>query len=81
MKGQLLQMFGSFTYSFGQQFFIETEIGNFVWNDPDYGGDNTIREFAGGYADWCNHQNIPYGRDKGVKSISGYCGEDWEFVE
>lgn len=81
MKEKLLGMYGSFTYSFGFQFFIETEIGNFVWNDPDYQGDNTIRPFNGTYKDWCNHQNIPYGRDKGTKSIAGYCGDSWEYVE
>ena len=28
----------SFTWGFGKEFFLETDEGNFVWNDPDYQG-------------------------------------------
>lgn len=79
MKEQLLNMVGQFTWSFGKEFFIETELGNFVWNDPHYGGDNTITQFNGSYADWLTFENIPFGRDKGAKLISSYCGYYWTF--
>ena len=71
-----LDTVGEFTWGFGNEFFIETPEGNFVWSDPDYSGDNTIRFFNGTYQDWCKHQNLPYGRDKGKHTIRGYCGEN-----
>ena len=66
---------GEFTWSFNRQFFIETSKGNFVWNDPDYDGDNTIKPFNGDYKKWCDPINIPFGRDKGTHTIRGYCGD------
>lgn len=63
----------SFTWSYGVQFLLETNKGYFVWNDPRYGGDNTIRRFLGNYEDWIRYQHIPYGRDKGKHLIKFYC--------
>lgn len=77
MKEQLMNMSGYFTWDFGQNFFIETPIGNFVWSDPDYYGDNTIRYFNGSIQDYFGGG---FGRRKGRHTISGYCGEDFEFV-
>ena len=68
-----LDTIGTFTWNFGQEFFIETAEGNYIWNDPDYSGDNTIRKFNGTYDEWCKKTNIPYGRDKGVHRIGDYC--------
>ena len=42
-KGDLLNLIGDFTWLWNDIFFIETEQGNFVWSDPEYNGDNTIR--------------------------------------
>lgn len=36
---------GEFTWDFGQLFFIETDKGNFIWSDPDYGGNNTLTPY------------------------------------
>lgn len=77
MKEQLMNVVGEFTWDFGQNFFIETPIGNFVWSDPDYYGDNTIRTFNGSIQDYFGEG---FGRCKGRHTISGYCGEDFEFV-
>jgi hypothetical protein len=69
-------MFGQFTWNYGNRFFIETAEGNFVWSDPDYpGGNNTILPFQGDYEKWCRVENIPYGRDKGYHKIGDYCGK------
>ena len=71
-----LNTIASFTWGFGNKFFLETREGNFVWSDPDYpGGDNTIVKFNGTYKGWCKSQGIPFGRDKGQHRIQDYCGE------
>jgi hypothetical protein len=62
-----------FTWSFGTEFFLETEDGNFVWSDPDCGGTNEIRSFKGSYGRWCKGLGIPYGRDKGTHTVGNYC--------
>lgn len=72
-KEDLGNLVGHFTWSFGQEFFIETEQGNFVWSDPDYNG--TIRTFKGNYHTWVKQINIPYGRNKGHHIIKQYCGD------
>lgn len=73
--------FGDFTWMWGQTFFITThnednEKENFVWLDPNYGGDNTIRPYSGSLQDYCEEKSIDYGRNKGVHLISEYCGND-----
>lgn len=75
-KEEILELIGDFTWSFGNQFFIETPNGNFVWSDPDYGGNNILKSFNSNYEDWCKSLNIPYGRDKGRHKIRDYCGEN-----
>jgi hypothetical protein len=76
----LLDIVGHFTWSYGERFFIETSEGNFVWSDPDYDGDNTLRRFHGGYSDWCKDVGIPYGRDKGRHVLRMYCGDDVKVI-
>ncbi len=74
-----LNTIASFTWSFNHSFFVETNEGNFVWSDPEYGGDNTIRKFNGDYKKWCKKEKIPFGRDKGMHTIGEYCGHDVKF--
>lgn len=71
----LLDQTGEFTWMFGQTFFIETSERNYLWNDPAYNGDNTISPFKGDLNDAVKFCNIPFGRDKGIKTIRGYCGD------
>lgn len=71
-----------FTWFWGNEFFLETNKGNFVWSDPDYtGGDNTIRPFKGSLQDYCRHCNVDYGRSKGKHFIGSYCGEDVKILD
>jgi len=66
-----------FGWSFGHEFFLEAESkGNYIWSDPDYGGDNTIVRFNGDLKAYCRSRGIPYVRDKGVHNIRNYCGDD-----
>jgi len=65
-----------FVWSFHDKFFLETQEGNFVWSDRDYGGDNTIWPFKGGIKQWCKTEGIPFGRCKGRHTIKHYCGPD-----
>lgn len=77
-KEKLMNMVGEFTWNFGQQFFIETSEGNFIWNDPDYNGDNTIRKYNGSLQDYFGKS---FGRDKGKHYIKDYCGENFTYIE
>lgn len=66
-----------FTWDFGCEFFLESVKGNFVWSDPDYGGDNIIRRFNESYAEWSKGQ---VARSKGVHYVGRYCGDDVKIV-
>lgn len=74
MDDRILTLVGEFTWSFNQEFFIETCEGNFVWKDPSYGGDNSIEKYHGSYDDWLTERSLSYGRDKGTHVISDYTG-------
>lgn len=76
-KEQLSSTVGHFSWDFGQNFFIETEFGNFVWSSPDYYGTNIIRRFNGSLKDYIKHSKIPYVRDKCKHIVSSYCGDSW----
>lgn len=79
-KERLMKTVGDVTWFWGADFFIETNIGNFHWSDPDYNGDNTIRPFDGTIKDFCKKMNVSHGRDKGKKLISAYCGDKFTLV-
>lgn len=80
IKEKLLECVGEFTYMWGWDFFIETEIGNFAWRDPEYGGDNSIRPYGGTYEDFCKACHVPYGRSKGKHAVKNYCGTTFTVV-
>ncbi len=75
-KEHLLSLVGDFTWFWGQTFFIETSEGNFIWSDPDYNGDNTIRSTNESLEQYCKNSNVPCGRDKGTHVIENYCGKN-----
>lgn len=75
-----LDTVASFTWCWADEFFLETEHGNYIWSDPDYNGDNTIRPYGGDYKYYCKESNIPFGRDKGTHRIRDYCGDQVKFV-
>ena len=68
------RLLGVFIWSFGHEFFIEAEEGNFIWSDAEYeGGNDCLYSFKGNYGDWLKELNIPFGRDKGTHIIGDYC--------
>jgi len=72
-----LDSVASFTWGFGHEFFLETEHGNYIWSDPNYGGNNTIRKTQLSYSTWA----APFwGRDKGKHVVREYCGENVQIV-
>lgn len=77
-----LDTIARFTWDFGMKFLLEVEhegkIHYFVWNDPDYYGDNTIQPFTGNPRNFVSKGFM--GRDKGEHTIRGYCGEDVRFI-
>lgn len=75
-KEDILNLIGDFSWNYYSRFFIETENGNFVWNDPDYSGDNTLTRTKLNHIQWCKSEGIPYSRSKGMHIIRDYCGED-----
>lgn len=71
-----IEDYADFNWSFHDKFLLETERGNYIWSDPDYGGDNTIRPFDGNLKEFCRQENIPYVRNKGRHLIKSYCGPE-----
>lgn len=71
---------GEFSWDFGSNFFIETHLGNYIWSDPDYNGDNTLRPYPGSLESFLKDRDIPYVRDKGKHIVRDYCGPDVKVV-
>lgn len=74
---EIRSLYGSFTWDFGSNFFIETAKGNFIYNSPSYGGDGIVRATNNTYDEY--FQDL-YGRDKGNHYISDFCGEQVEVI-
>lgn len=70
-----------FMWSFRDEFFLVTPDGNYIWSDPDYGGDNTIQRFHGTLADWCHKLRLLYVRGKGKHKIGNYCGKEVVIIQ
>lgn len=78
-KELLLQSIGHFTWMYDDRFFIETPHGNFVWSNPEYGGDNTMTPYKGGYQEYASDFEI--GKNKGQHNIEKYCGDRFIVVQ
>lgn len=73
----ILAATGEFAWDFGKHWFIEIKgMGNFVWSDPDYGGDNSIRPFPADYAKFCEWTRVQFCRSKGTKVVGHYIAVD-----
>lgn len=79
-KEELVNVTGLFTWLWDCHFHIETDVGNFLWSDPDYNGDDTIRP-CGTYAEILDEFQIDFGREKGRHRIGDYTGETFTYVE
>lgn len=74
---EVLTFEGEFSWLFNDKFFIETENkGNYVWSDPGYGGDGTVRPFTGTYDEYIKMAGIEYGRSKGTHIIWKYVTDE-----
>lgn len=62
---------GEFTWDFGQTFYVRTDEGNFIFSDPVYNGDNTLRETNQTYDEWID--TGAWGRDKGMRNLGAWC--------
>lgn len=74
MIDKIKKSIGSFTWFWNSTFFIETEHGNFIWSDPEYGGDNSLVLWDGTLESFCKNNGWPFGRDKGLHIVESYCG-------
>ena len=72
-----------FTWMWDHRFHLETEDGKvYLWSDPSYGGDNTIRPHNKTIADYAKQKSsTPWGRDKGKHRVRDYCGENVRIIE
>lgn len=75
-REEFLNCQAEFDWSFGDKWYVITPYGNFVWSDPDYGGDNTFTKVSYNCKKFCQIEHIPYVRFKGKHTVRGYCGEE-----
>jgi hypothetical protein len=77
-KEELLNTVGYFSWSgIDHRFFIQTEVGNFEFSDPQFkGGTNIITRYNGSFRDWSKDKK-PWG--KGMFSVIEYCGEEVKY--
>jgi hypothetical protein len=80
MENLTINDIAEFSWAWNNEFFLQTNKGNFIWSDPDYNGDNTIKRFNGNLRDFIKSRNIPYVRSKGNHFIDAYCGSEVKIV-
>ena len=61
------------TWNYKGQYLLESDAGNFIWNDPFAGGDGVIRPYNGTYNDWIAFHKIPHARYKGEHMVDEFC--------
>lgn len=62
-----------FHWGFGPEWVLETKKGIWIWSDPEYDGDNTIKYWPGTYCEFLKHRSIGYCRSKGRHIVSKIC--------
>lgn len=76
----ILNLEGRFYWSFGKNWLIVTDKGNFHWSDSSYGGAGTITATKETLKDWLERINETFVRDKGQHLIRKYCGRDVQVI-
>lgn len=71
-RDEIGKLVASVTWLWGQDFFFETEKGNFLWYDPDYQGNNYLHPFEGKLHDAYDYVGVGIGRDKRTHVIENY---------
>lgn len=66
----LLNMIGDFTRIGFELFFVETDVGNFVYDRLN----NTLVRYGGSYFSYMNYNNVLKVKFKGKHKIGDYCG-------
>jgi hypothetical protein len=82
-KEQFLNAIGDFTWTFGKDFIIEVAGNYFIWADPDYNGDNSVREVSAHEVRnfFAEPKSRFMGRCKGSHVVKEYIGtEEITFV-
>jgi hypothetical protein len=70
-----------FVWLWSERWFLETVKGVYIWSDPDYNGDNTIRKYKGTLNDFLQAEGIDFGKGKGKRIIRKYCGDDAKIID
>lgn len=80
-KNDITSELADFSWAWNDKFFVQIKHpinpangGNYVWSDPDYGGDNTLTKFEGSLIDFLRREKVEFVRDKGLHIIGQYCG-------
>ena len=78
-NGITLDSMAEFTWDFGNRFLLKCNNKYYVWSDPYYKGDNTIRPYSGNPL----HFTTPgfAGRSKGMNLIRNKCGDQVKFID
>ena len=77
-KDVIGKLFGNFTWDYKQHFFITTKMGNFIWSDPEYGGDNSIRYTTQSLKEYLAGTE---GQSKGNHYINDFCGDNFTLID
>lgn len=73
-RDELALKIGEITWFKGFVFFIETEdAGNYVWNDPALGGDNTMTPYSGSRTDFKHSKGMTTFKHEGVFPLGKKC--------
>ena len=65
-----------FLWTHGSEWLLIVEDESYIWSDPEYGGDGTIRPMNQEDVERFNRAEEGCAlRDKGVHRVGNYCGE------
>ena len=73
-KEEILELWGEVTSNFSSQYYIETDQGNFIFEEPNkYPGCGNLWETRVSYHEWVGTAQGLWGRSKGGQYIKDFC--------
>ena len=79
-KESIINVEGDFTLCYSGVWFIQTKIGNFIWNENADEGNGIIRPFRKGLVGFLYMVGVDCGIDGGCHEIRRKCGDAFTFL-
>ena len=80
LKNLVLQLSGTFHYGGTDSYFVQTVAGNFIWFDPEHGGNNTMVKVEYDLQSWLAENHLDASCQTFNRLIKTQCGIEFTVI-